>query len=164
MANPSHDYSSDFREIFRRLEALETYPRVPTITDGGIVVASSGTPLAVTTGITYTEVAGGETVEFTAGEQGKALVMVFVNHTLEVSAGQPTAYVTPGIVGVTPTEIYAISISSSVSPFTETGAVVAYFEDLLPGPQTACFYAKNSVTGTVLSYTLNTQAIVAFPL
>lgn len=163
MANPSHDYADDFKDIFRRLEALETYPRVPNITAGGINAATTSSLLGNTPTTSWAAVSGAQSVTFEATEQGLAVVLAFVNHTLEVSSGYPTVYLGVGIGSAPANEQYAVSISSFSSPFTQTDAIVAYFTGLLPGTNTATFYSKREVAGDILSYTLNSQALVVIP-
>lgn len=158
------DLHTWMQEIERRLRVQETAARVPQITSGGVGAASSSTPLGVSLTTSYVEVSGGQSVTFNATPQGAAIVIAFVNHTLEVSAGKPTVWLAPNISGVAAADANALTISSSVSPWTETAVSVAYFSGLAQGEHTAVLSAKRGASGSILTYTLNSQSIVVIPL
>lgn len=92
MANPSHDYSDDFKDIFRRLEALETYPRIPSFTNGALYYTTpgvSGGALASASAVTRENLDGELVrygVEVTDPQSGFALIF-FGADSIKVSTG-----------------------------------------------------------------------------
>lgn len=162
--NEDRTAHGELADLRRRVETLETAPRLPNLTSGGTSGVSTEVGLAVVPTTSYVAVSGGQTVSFQATEQGTAVVLAFICHTLEVSAGTPCVKLTVGIDSTTPTEKYTVYITSTASPYTQTDVIVGYFSGLEPGTHTAKLWVSKLVSGTILTYTLNTQAIVVMPL
>lgn len=158
---------SKLADLERRMRIQETAARVPQITSGGIQAATNGSFFYPALTTSFAAVPGAQSVTFNATPQGSALVLMSINHTLEVSSGYPRVLVAPGITGVAVDLAYSVVIfrRGTVSIETETQTVMAYFEGLTPGSHTATLFGKkDEVSGTILTYAVNSHSIVALPL
>lgn len=165
MTNPSHDYSSTFKEIFRRLQDLEVAPRVPNITNGGIKSNATASILSgIVPTLSYVSPPGSLKLPFTVSQQGSAVVIMFTRHTLETSSGMPLVWTTPAVVGQPSTDQYALTIYNTMTPYTDAGCSVAYFTGLTEGEHTAEIRTRMDATGVVLNYHFDSQSLVVIPL
>lgn len=145
--NPTHDYSEQFRDLNRRVEALETAARVPQVTTSG----TNGTQVAI---IPFLGSGG----RLTAGPSGTWLPL---NKTLDLT---PIPDPTPNPVARVQTSptgriafIFGGALGNSSVPAIQQGMMVRAFE---PGTLTP---VPHTILGTESLFTETDTAHSVFP-
>lgn len=153
-----------YRALVNRVERLE---RASVQPPNNLVSVSDATIRSQVPTTSFVALAGGQVLTFTAGPSGRALVEVYINHTLETASGTPIVWIAPEIDSMNATTNFAVSIYSAlgVSPWSESGlALGKVYTGLTPGEHTVSLAIVKSVTGSVLNYHLNNHTLAVTPL